>query len=197
MEGEKLDYARQLAGALAWVALSGTDRVAVAGLSDKLTGYAPARRGRAAAAGVFKTIEAIHPGGGSDPAAALDRYPRQRGSGIALLISDFLYPQGPDAALKRLRARGNEVHALHLLSPTDLRPDVEGDLVLVDAETGEELAVTVDDLVLDRYEATVRAWADEMALTCRRLGVGYTRLITSQPVEEVLLQTLRQQGLLT
>ena len=196
MEGEKLDYARALAQALAWIALGGTDRVAVAGLSDALTAYAPARRGRSAAPGVFKTIEEIHPGGGSAPEAALQRFPRQRGSGIALLISDLLYPQGPDQALKRLRARGNEVHVLHLLSPIDLRPALEGDVVLVDAETGEEMDLHIDETVLDQYQATVQAWTEDMAQTCRSLGVGYTGLLTSQPVEELLLTTLRRQGLL-
>lgn len=196
MEGDKLQHARQVAAALAWVALGGNDRVAVAGLSDTVADYLPPHRGRGAAPKLFHTLEAVHPAGGSEPEKALAKLPRHRGSGIDLLFTDFLYPQGPDEALRRLRARGDEVHAFHLLSPADLRPAVEGDLVLVDAESGEELAVTVDEGVLDRYEATVLAWADEMALTCRRLGVGYTRLLTSEPVEELILRTLRQQGLL-
>ena len=69
-------------------------------------------------------------------------------------------------------------------------------MVLIDAESGAELPVTVDEEVLDRYEATVQAWADEMEITCRRLGVGYTRLITSVPVEQTVLTALRRQGLL-
>lgn len=196
MEGDKLDYARQVGAALAWVALNGHDRVAVAGISDKLATYAPPQRGRGSAAKIFHTLETVHPGGGSEPEKAIARFPRHRGTGVALLFTDFLYPQGPDAALRRLRARGNEVHAFHVLSPADLRPALDGDLVLVDAETGEELAVTVDEDVLDRYESTVKAWADEMALTCRRLGIGYTRLLTSEPVEDLVLRTLRHQGLL-
>jgi uncharacterized protein (DUF58 family) len=197
MEGAKLGYARQLSAALAWVALGGNDRVAVAGLSDTLAAYTPAKRGRSAAHATFRALEAVHPGGASEPEKAIDLYPRQRGAGIALLFTDFLYPQGPDAALKRLVARGNEVHAFHILSAEDIRPDLDGDLVLVDAETGEELALSVDEGVLDRYEATVLAWADEMALTCRKLGVGYTRVLTTDPPEQLILRTLRHQGLLS
>ncbi len=154
-------------------------------------------RGPGSAPGIFRTLEEVHPGGQTDLARALERYPRQRGTGIALLFTDFLYPDGPDAALKRLLARGNELHAFHVLSPVDVRPDLGGDVVLVDAETGEELAITVDEDVLDRYEATVLAWADEMERTCRALGVGYTRIATTRPVEELLLTELRRQGLLT
>ncbi|MEQ1500926.1 MAG: DUF58 domain-containing protein [Myxococcota bacterium] len=195
MAGEKLDYARQVAAALGYVALGVGDRVAVAGLSDVLAGYAPPRRGRATASAVFRALEEVHPGGGTDLGAALERYPRHHGAGIALLFTDFLYPDGPDRALRRLGSRGDDVHAFHLLSPVDLRPALSGDLLLVDAESGEELPVTVDDEVLDRYEATVRAWADEMETTCRRLGVGYTRLLTSVPVETVVLDELRRRGL--
>ena len=195
MEGEKLDYARQIGAALAWVSLGRSDRVTVAALAEAIAHYAPARRGRGAAHHVFRTLEAIQPGGGSDPASALQGLPRQRGTGIALLFTDFLYPDGPDLALRRLLARGNELHAFHILSPVDIRPDLSGDVLVVDAETGEELPATLDEAVLDRYEATVRAWAEEMETTCRRLGVGYTRLVTTTPVEEAILTTLRRQGL--
>lgn len=195
MEGEKLDYARQVAAALGWVALQGSDRVAVGGLADRLQAHAPARRGRTSAQAVFRALEAVHPGGGTDLSKAVEAWPRQQGCGIVLLFTDFLYPEGPDAALKRLRARGNEVHALHVLSPADLRPALDGDVVLVDAETGEELALTVDEATLDRYEAVVRRWADEMETTCRRLGVGYSRLLTDMPVEELVMRELRKQGL--
>jgi uncharacterized protein (DUF58 family) len=196
MQGEKLDYARQLAAALAWVALGHGDRVAVAALSDRLAHYSPPRRGRGAATGLFRALEQVHPDGRTDLARAVAGTPRQRGNGVVLLFTDMLYADGPDAALKQLRARGNEVHAFHLISPTDLRPDLSGDVVLVDAETGDELPLSIDDDVLDTYEATVWAWAEEMRQTCSRLGVGYTRLITSAPIERVLLDDLRRQGLL-
>lgn len=196
MQGEKLDFARQLAGALAYVALGHGDRVAIAALSDRLAHYSPPRRGRAATTHVFRALEEVHPAGGTDLARAVTGTPRQRGNGIVLLFTDMLYAEGPDAALKQLRARGNEVHAFHVISPTDLRPDLSGDVVLIDAETGDELAITVDEDVLDTYESTVWAWAEEMRQTCSRLGVGYTRLLTSSSIEKVLLEDLRRQGLL-
>jgi uncharacterized protein (DUF58 family) len=197
MEGEKLDHARKLSAALAFVALGHGDRVTVAGLSDALSAYAPPRRGRGHAHAIFEAIEAVNPGGGSDLDAALEKYPRQRGAGIALLFTDFLYPDGPDGALKRLVSRGNEVHAFHVLSPADLRPALGGDVLLVDAETGEELALTIDEDTLDTYEATMKAWADEMERTCRSLGVGYTRILTSVPVEELVLGELRRAGVVS
>lgn len=196
MQGEKLDMARKIAAALGFVALGHHDRVAVAGLTDTLASYAPPRRGRRSCPALFQTLEAIHPAGRSDPGAAVARLPRQQGAGIALLFTDLLYPDGPDHALRQLRARGQEVHVFHLVAPSELRPDLDGDVVLVDAESGEELAVTVDAMSLDRYEATVHAWAEEMELTARRLGVGFTRVLTSVPLETFVLRDLERLGLL-
>ena len=197
MEGEKLDYARQVAAAISFVALGQADRVLVAGMSDELAHYSPARRGRRAANAVFSSLEAVHPGGGTDLARAIAALPRQRGAGIGLLFTDFLYPDGAEAALKRLLSRNLELHAFHVMAPWELRPELEGDLTLIDAETGEQVSVSLGERALDRYEAEVRAFSDEVAETCRRLGVTYTRLLTSVPVDEVILRTLRDQGVLS
>jgi len=194
MEGAKLNYATEVAEALTWVALGGTDRVLVAGLSDRLAPFAPPRRGRRHAAELFATLNSIHPGGGSAPETALAMMPRQRGAGLAVLITDLFYPQGPQRALRELAARHNEVLVIHVLAPEDLRPDLDGDCVLVDAETGEELPITVDEEMLDVVEHTVRQWADEMASTCRKNGANYVRAITTESIQDFVLRTLRREG---
>lgn len=196
MAGDKIETARRLAAAIAFVALGHADRVAVAGLSDGLKHYRPPQRGRRATSSVFSTLEAVHPGGGTDLLRALDAYPRQHGAGIGLLFSDLLYPAGPELPLRRLLSRNMELHVFHVLSPVDIRPDLSGDVLLVDAETGEEVTLSMDEAALDRYEATVHAWADEMEQVCRRLGVGYTRVPTTLPIERLVLEDLRRDGLL-
>jgi uncharacterized protein (DUF58 family) len=196
MEGDKLQYARTLSAALAYVALGHSDRVSVAGLSDRLAHFAPPRRGRRAASGIFQTLEAVQPGGPTDLVRGIQATPRARGAGIALLFSDLLYEEAIEAPLRRLLGRGGEVHVFHLLSPVDLRPALSGDVLLVDSETGEEVPLTVDEAMLDRYEATVHAWVEEIEKTCRRLGVGYTRVHTTMDVEELVLRDLRREGVL-
>lgn len=196
MDGDKLDYARRLAAAIGYVALGHGDRVTVAGMAENVTHYAPPRRGRSATTTVFRALEEVHPGGGTDLGRAVDQYPRQRGTGIGLLFTDLLYPDGPELALRRLLSRGMELHVFHVLSPIDIRPDLSGDVVLVDAETGDEITLSVDESALDRYEATVHEWADEMDTVCRRLGVGYTRVPTTMPLDDLVMRDLRRDGVL-
>ena len=112
------------------------------------------------------------------------------------MFTDFLYEDGPELALRRMLSRGMELHAFHIFSPAELSPNLSGDLMLIDQETGESLAVTVTDEALERYKASVEQWADGVLETCRRLGVGYTRVVTSMPIEELVLHDLRRQRLL-
>ncbi|MEM6931586.1 MAG: hypothetical protein AAF602_31940, partial [Myxococcota bacterium] len=141
-------------------------------------------------------LEAMEAAGPTDLGQAVARVPRQRGAGMALLFTDFLFADDPDALLRRLLTRHGEVWALHLLSPVDVRPDLMGDVVLVDAETGEEMPLTVDEAMLDRVEATMIAWADDIERACRRLGVGYLRVWTATPLEGLLFGQMRRSGVL-
>jgi len=108
----------------------------------------------------------------------------------AALKSTFVYG-------RRLRGLGLELHLVHLLDPVDVRPALDGDVRLIDRETGEEVDLTIDPDVLDRYEQTVRAWAADLEALCARLGVGYVRLLSTASVEQVLLRDLRRLGLIT
>lgn len=195
MEGEKLDQARRVAAALAAVSLYRNDRVAVGTLDEKLYSQAPPRRGRGSLHPVFQTIEGITSGGGTDLVRAVDQWPRLRGAGIALLFTDFLHADGAEPVLRRLLARGLEVHAFHVIAPGEIKPVLDGDLTLVDTETGAEMSVSVDARSLARYEAQVRGWMDHCETVCRGLGVGYARVRTDLPVEDVVLHDLRRLGL--
>jgi len=205
MEGGKLTIARELAAALGFVALGGTDRVSVAAVDDALRAYAPPARGRRAAPRVFEALEAVNPGASTQLDAALARMPRPRGGGVGVLFTDAFYPGEPgealhapmERALRRLRGLGLELHLVHLLDPVDVRPALDGDVRLIDRETGEEVDLTIDPDVLDRYEQTVRAWAADLEALCARLGVGYVRLLSTASVEQVLLRDLRRLGLIT
>ncbi len=196
MAGEKLGQARKVAGALSYVALARSDRLSVAAVSDRLVRQAAPVRGRSAVHGTFAVLEGLDTEGRTDLVRAIDAMPRHRGAGIALLFTDFLHEGGPEPVLRKLLSRGFEVHAFHVVAPAELRPPVDGDLRIVDGETGEEVDITVDDAVLDRYEARMRGFLDACEATCRRLGVGYFRLSTQIPVEDLVLGDLRRLGLL-
>ncbi|MBN2801181.1 MAG: DUF58 domain-containing protein [Deltaproteobacteria bacterium] len=196
MEGEKLDAARRLAAAIGWIALGNTDRVLLAGLEARVAEYLPAGRSRRHAPALFHALEALGAGGNTALSDAIAALPRQRGGSMALLFTDLLSPEGHEAPLRRLVATGAEVHLFHVVAPWELRPELRGEVMLVDSETGEEVPVSLDDAALDQHQARVLAWLEDVETTARSLGVSYHRVSTAAPVEALVLQTLRQQGLI-
>jgi len=196
MEGSKLDLAKQLAGALSVIALGSQDRLALAGVNERIHNYSPPSRGRKRVAATLQTIEGLPCEGGTDWAEAVKALPRHRGSGVALLFTDALDEGGLENSLRRLCSHNDEVHLFHILSPEDWRPSLRGDLLLVDSETGAELSVSIDERYIDEHEAAVREWSDALKHQCQRLGVGYSLLSTDDEVEDILFRDLRRQRVL-
>jgi hypothetical protein len=145
---------------------------------------------------LFQHLTEIEGDGNSDLTRALKTYPRRAGKGIGILLSDLLFPSGYDEGLKRLLHLDLELHVFHVMSPAELRPDLDGDILLLDAETGDEVPLTVTDEVLQRYERTVRAYAEGIEQNCKRLGIGYSLLLADVDVESFVMGALRRQGML-
>ena len=196
MEGDKLHVARQVGAALAYVALGSMDRVCVADFAEGLKRVRPPSRGRSAIHGIFQHMLEVTPGGESDLVNSLRSYPRRQGKGIGILLSDLLFPQGYDEGLKRLMYLDLELYVFHVVSPAELRPDLTGDIMLVDAEDGTEIPLTVDDAVLERYERTVRKYLDGARETCRRLGIHHSLLMADVDIEHFIMGALRREGML-
>ncbi len=196
MQGDKLQVARQVGAALAFVALGSMDRVCVADFAEGLKRLRPPVRGRSAIHAIFQHLTEVAPEGETDLVQALRTYPRRQGKGIGILLTDFLYPGGYEEPLKRLLHLDLELYAFHVVSPSELRPDLDGDILLVDLEDGSEVPLTVDDEVLDRYERTVLAYCDGVESFCRRMGIGYARLEADTDVEAFVMGTLRRQGMI-
>ncbi len=189
----KADYAKKLAAALGYIALTNFDHLAVWSFSEGLAHAFRMTRGRAMAARLFEFIEAIKPGGATNITDALRNFVlRTKRSGIVFLVSDFFDPGGYREGLTALLGRGFEVNVIHLLAEDELHPDLAGDLKLVDAETREVREITVSGSLLAGYQRRLNDFCDELQSFCSARAMGYLRTSTSFPFDELVLQYLRQ-----
>ncbi len=198
-EPNKLRYALRAAGALGYVALSGLDRVTVTALANGRNGpgsYFPPHRGKKQAAALFAFLQGL---GAGDPAPLgprLRRYAAQTlQPGPLLLISDLLDDGWADG-LRAVAQRGFEVSVLHLLAPDEVRPELAGDLRLVDVENGADIEITADYDLLQRYRDGLTAWREELRRFCGARGMHYVPVETSLPFDELLFALLRTRGVL-
>jgi uncharacterized protein (DUF58 family) len=192
-EPPKFDHARRLAAALGYVALNNLDRVAVSAFAEGLEATLPPLKARQHLPRLLAFLGGLHCSGGTHLRAALrDFTSRARSPGLAILVSDLLGLDGAQDAIDALRLAGHDAVVLHLLAESEIDPPLEGALRLVDAETGEELDVSVDQDLRKRYQVRLARELEELERYCRRRGIEYLRASTAIPFEDVVLNYLRQ-----
>jgi uncharacterized protein (DUF58 family) len=195
-ETHKFHYAQRLAGALAHIGLATGDRVTIALLAGEqaVARWGPLR-GRGQTLGMLTWIEGVATGGTTDLNGAMSHYALRGGRpGLAILISDMLSPGGYREGLDALQGRGYEVGIIHVLAPDEVSPPLNGDLRLVDVETGGGQDVTIDGAMHNLYMRRLQEWRGDLAAYCLSRDVHYLALETAIPWENVILYELRRLG---
>jgi uncharacterized protein (DUF58 family) len=191
----KAETARQLAGAIAYVALAALDRVRLTVFAEGETSGGAPSRGRRAAATLFSRLQSFPAGGVTNYEKLVWPIGRQR-PGMTVLITDGLGESPLDPALTALQRAHQEGAVLQLLAPQELTPDWSGDARLKDAETGIEREFTATPLTQGGYLKLLAQRTDEIERAAHRRGLRFARLSTSEPIDEMVQVTLRRIGLL-
>ncbi|MBI4583462.1 MAG: DUF58 domain-containing protein [Planctomycetes bacterium] len=200
-EPDKFDYARRIAAALGYIGLSNHDRVRIAGFSDRLrTVFAPAR-GRRQVQRLLRVLEDLAPDG--EGVTDLQRGCRefalaQKLSGVVILVTDFFDRRGFEGALRYLLSGGAacEFFVFHILAPQELEPELAGDLKLLDVEDGVPAEVSISAALLKSYRRNLEAFRAGIQQYCTRRGMQYVFSSTGVPFDRLILDYLRQRGLL-
>jgi hypothetical protein len=110
-------------------------------------------------------------------------------------VSDLL-DEGWETAVRRLGARGGDAVVAHVLAGVDLHPGLEGDLDLVDAESGRSVPVSLTSAARAAYEARAAAWLEAVQAACRAAGIGHLLVPAEADLLPLLLGAWRRAGTL-
>lgn len=219
----KLVFAQRLAMALGYVGLVNQNRVVATIIGAP--GRAPVQRlapirGRRSVERLARFIlDRAHPvasGGGDDAAGAaatgngsFTRAIRavalaRIGRGVMTLISDFLIPEDPRAALNFLAAGGGggfETLAVQVLAPGEVDPALEGpallgDVRMIDAESGRHVEITVSAATIKAYRRRLEAHVERLRSACLARGMAHVLVRSDEDVSRLMLDHLRRRGLL-
>ena len=190
----KLLFAKRAAAALGYIGLSSEDRVAVASLGGRAARRQVALRGSGRVFRLLSALSTIGPAAGPTDLVAAARHAGAQlsGRGVVVLISDLLDP-GADRVIRELAATGSELIVLHVLSPEELDPSIEGDLRLLDSESGDGIDVTIDLATLDGYKARLAAWQEGFADLAAKRRATYVALSTEVPLADLVFAELRRR----
>jgi len=213
-EPRKFGFARQVAAAIGYVALSGFDRVSVVpfpaldsiaprgendlqpatfNLELAARGALRSVRGKKSAIQFFQNLSRLTASGSANLNQALRRGALEaRQAGLAVVLSDFLDPAGYEPGLTALVARGFQVDIVQILAPDELAPTTFGDLRLVDSETGGMQEVTFGRFRMKAYQQTVQNFLQRLREFCQARGINFFTASSNTSLEELLLKQLRQ-----
>jgi uncharacterized protein (DUF58 family) len=193
----KFATARDLAISLGYVALSNGDSAAFSFLGKSIT---PKFFGVRALSRIIRQAQTISPSGKH----ALDReitlsLGKIRIPGKAFLISDLLVPL-PEfvRACEAVQGRNFELSVIQVLAPGELKLDSDdrSSSVLVDAESGEELEMSLSPELDFDYAKKLSDHLHQIERYCHSRGIGYALVSTTQSVSQIVLNTLPELGLL-
>jgi uncharacterized protein (DUF58 family) len=194
---EKFLRAKQLAAAFSVMGLMNIERVSIYGCNQvgSQPAFFPPCTGRMNLHRLFDFLEKLEPGGDFPIEAAVDAVlTRHRGRGVAVLLSDFLTFGDITRPLNLLFSAGLEIFAVQILSPTEIDPEVTGDLRFVDSETGHTLDISSAGDLVGVYQQHRLALEDELTRHCRSRNGRFLSINSRDALPYLLFDLLRRRG---
>ena len=192
---EKLEYAKQVAAALGYIALANSDRVALYTLAERLFSVLPPTYGKSQYSRFQKALTTLEASGTTHLTECLKHLAAyQPKAGVVIILSDFLDHAGYAKGINSLLGRGFVVNLIHIQCLEEIDPPPAGEWRLEDAETGETKEITINEDTITHYRNRQTEFCDNLHHFCTKQGVGYIRIHTDVAVESVILQDLQHTG---
>lgn len=201
-EPNKGDMALKIAAALGFLSVQAMDRVSFYAISgNTCTDLCRTVMGREAFYSAADTLNTLEFDGESDIGAAIcSQEDPGDGSGISVVISDFLPGSNWKQAVDSLVFHRRQVHLLQILSPDELEPDFSGKVLLLDAEAqGEEdprnLRMDITRSAVRAYGEALRFCRQELSDYCTARGGSFTALCSDESIGKMLFDHAVEGGL--
>ncbi len=189
----KADLARSLAAALAYIALKCEDNVIVAALTDRLVSFRKASSGKHSIWSIGEYLNRLPQSGTTDLNKALRDLGRVvTSSGLTIVLSDFLAPDGYQSGLRSVRQLRQELALLQILSPDEIDPDIQGDWRLRDSERSAHIDVSISANILHAYRERFTAFTRDLEAFAHSSMATYALVSSDMTIVDVVQRLLRQ-----
>lgn len=190
----KLTFARQVAAALGYLALTRFDSVTGASFAESLVEPIPRLRGKNQAMRFLRLLDQAPVGARTRLDYSMAQYCAAISSrGVAFVVSDLLTDDDWQKGIARLIREGMDVVVIHVLAPEEILPEVDGEIELIDAESGDVVELVIGDEARRSYAERVERWCREIEEFCHRSEVRYLRLDSGMELEEIFLDQMRRR----
>jgi uncharacterized protein (DUF58 family) len=189
--GGKFDFARKLAAALCYVGLVRLDTMELYPFCERLGQRFFSSGGRHRFGGVVDCLSALQPAGRTNYFGAIREFIstcQQRG--LVVIVSDFLDDDGCEKSLQYLTDFGHELLLIQVWADEDREPPWRGELELEDSETGDRMRLQFDESARERYTRAFDEYSGTLRQLALRGGGRYVGVSASQPLEDVMFNSM-------
>jgi uncharacterized protein (DUF58 family) len=181
----KFTVASRLAAVLAYVALTSLDRVGVGLLDGSGVRLHGPGRGRGAFYPILRFLEQGRPVGSGPVEKGLRIHAAAGTPGLTVLFSDFLDPSLP-AALAGHAHRRHELALIQVLCREEIDPPYDGDLRLLDSESGAPMEVTVGPRERNAYLRRLESHRESLRRFAVKHGAASMSIPSDLPLEQAV-----------
>jgi uncharacterized protein (DUF58 family) len=187
----KFDYGRKLAAALAYVGLVRLDSILLQPFTARLLDPFLCSGGRHRFQPAENYLRALKPEGKTNyfetARQYLSTYPQR---GLTIIISDFLDDSDCFHPLQYMADFGHELLLIQLWGEEDRLPTGQGEVELIDAESGTHVKIALDRQACEAYTEAFDGHAEEIKKLAMRNGGRYAGLSTRMAIEEAMFGPL-------
>ncbi len=187
----KLDYARRLAGTLAYVAAGQGDAVGLFCAGEGFRREIPPKRSSAALRNVLDELALMKAEGETGlPMALHEAAERVAQRALVVIISDlFMDPEELRSCFQHLRFRRHDVAVFHLMEQNEIDFEFDRPIRFVDLEGAAPMLVD-PTTIAKQYRQAVQIYLEQIRQITRDSAVDYRRIGIEQNYADVLAQFL-------
>ena len=194
----KFEMAQKMAAALSTVGLHSNEKVSLYIVQNEELSVpdhiAPAS-GRFHKNAFFKKIESVEVGGSLQLNEGIEQVVKHHsGKGMAFVISDFMTIGDMNKAFNLLFSNGLAPYALQILAPSEINPELTGDIRFVDSESAATLDISAVGSLTEIYQEYLSNLQTNLSEQCQKRSGLYLSTDSHTDAEEVLLNSMVRRG---
>lgn len=194
-KGKKSVMALKIAAVFAYLSLNSMDRVCINSFNGYELEKSSSLAGNAMFSRCLEYLQKIEFNGETSIYRSIIKKDF-KGRGISIIISDFLVEENISEIIKYLRYKNQQVILVHILSKEELKPELQGQIRLIDSETGEYKNLTASAALLKQYEKKVNMFIDGLKEECTKHGASYVQLCSEDTIEKIIFNDFRISGII-
>ncbi len=187
----KLDYARKLAGTLAFLAARQGDAVGLWSASASSIREIPAKRSAAHLKVILDELGSVKARGETGMVDLMHQVAETAAQrALVVILSDLFFDPEPFRdAVQHLRFRKHDISVFHLLEKHEINFDFDRPTRFVDLEGGPSILAD-PDVIGNRYRDAMRRYMNDIEITVRDTELDYHRVDIEEPYDAVMARYL-------